>query len=543
MTSEKKRKLRNIAILALLGLIGGTFAFQAFNQQAINDRLRENPADYGGRVHDYYHSDTENKDIFVENFGQEPIMVRLKLSEFMEIQDRGSTGWRQVAGGRRDDLDSWIPYIPEANNVSQRRSDNPSAAFNQYSDLTFGWTRGGQDAPWYLPTFNTVWDNPITAATGHARDLSYRLENGELYPRATHPGSGEDAYWSEGETYTNTGQWPGAMITRETAQNLIQDKAPITLQEWHTRYRNTPDAIGNYWVIDHESGWAYWANQLNGGQATSYLMDAAHMRPEANEINGSYYYGIHVSSELIRPDREFQVEPTAGAVSELIAEIRDYGDGNPISSIDYPISVFNFSRMHPMRLFTTSGQQFRYLGNMRDIALDWAEGSGRDHMIILNQSISVGTNGDNQAQREELDRWYDEDFLPEDPELRAQWEEHVAPVASSFPTALLPWNEAIRLPDGIIPNLSNWPVPYGDRTVVVPDGEKRAFSLSVADVNHLTRIGSFSGVLDRVANRSWWLRTPHTERNSWGMGANGVWHNAMNSVMNRGIRPALIIHQ
>ena len=106
--------------------------------------------------------------------------------------------------------------------------------------------------------------------------MSYRLENGELYPRATHPGSGEAAYWPEGETYTNTGQWPGAMITRETAQNLIQDKAPITLQEWHTRYRDT-------------------------------------------------------------------------------AEIRDYGDGNPISSIDYTISVFNFSRMQPGRLFTTSG--------------------------------------------------------------------------------------------------------------------------------------------------------------------------------------------
>ncbi|MFK4916823.1 hypothetical protein ACI1T6_08400 [Lactococcus petauri] len=83
--------------------------------------------------------------------------------------------------------------------------------------------------------------------------MSYRLENGELYPRATHPGSGEAAYWPEGETYTNTGQWPGAMITRETAQNLIQDKAPITLQEWHTRYRDTLDAIGNYWVIDHET--------------------------------------------------------------------------------------------------------------------------------------------------------------------------------------------------------------------------------------------------------------------------------------------------
>lgn len=79
------------------------------------------------------------------------------------------------------------------------------------------------------------------------------------------------------------------------------------------------------------------------------------MRPEADEINGSYYYGIHVSSELIRPDQEFQDESTAGAVSELIAEIRDYGDGNPISSIDYTVSVFNFSRMQPGRLFTTSG--------------------------------------------------------------------------------------------------------------------------------------------------------------------------------------------
>ena len=42
-------------------------------------------------------------------------------------------------------------------------------------------------------------------------------------------------------------------------------------------------------------------------------------------------------------------------MSELIAEIRDYGDGNPISSIDYTISVFNFSLMQPGRLFTTSG--------------------------------------------------------------------------------------------------------------------------------------------------------------------------------------------
>lgn len=44
MNADKKHRLRNIALLVLVGLIGGTFAFAAFNQQAINDRLRENPA-------------------------------------------------------------------------------------------------------------------------------------------------------------------------------------------------------------------------------------------------------------------------------------------------------------------------------------------------------------------------------------------------------------------------------------------------------------------------------------------------------------------
>ncbi|MDG6112590.1 hypothetical protein NGA66_10750, partial [Lactococcus formosensis] len=66
MTPDKKRKLRNIAILSLLGLIGGTFAFTAFNQQAINDRENDVQVNVGGRVHDYYNAESENKDVFVE---------------------------------------------------------------------------------------------------------------------------------------------------------------------------------------------------------------------------------------------------------------------------------------------------------------------------------------------------------------------------------------------------------------------------------------------------------------------------------------------
>ncbi|ETD03660.1 hypothetical protein N568_0112265, partial [Lactococcus garvieae TRF1] len=91
MTPDKKRKLRNIALLSLLGLIGGTFAFTAFNQQALNDRENNIQVEVGGRVHDYYNRDTENKDVFVENYGEQPIMARIRLSEYLETQQTGAT--------------------------------------------------------------------------------------------------------------------------------------------------------------------------------------------------------------------------------------------------------------------------------------------------------------------------------------------------------------------------------------------------------------------------------------------------------------------
>ena len=167
MTPEKKRKLRNIAILSLLGLIGGTMAFQAFNQQVINDRENTVQVNVGGRVHDYYNRDTENKDVFVENYGERPIMARIRLSEFLEYQ-RGEEDFTPlVPGSERDNLATWITWIPSANNINQRADTGNSSAFNRYAQLTFG---EGETAPWYMPTFNHDNLDLRTAAAGHARD-------------------------------------------------------------------------------------------------------------------------------------------------------------------------------------------------------------------------------------------------------------------------------------------------------------------------------------------------------------------------------------
>ncbi|MFK4877790.1 hypothetical protein [Lactococcus petauri] len=537
MTPEKKRKLRNIALLALLGLIGGTFAFTAFNQQAINDRLRENPAQVGGRVHDYFNRDTENKDVFVENFGQEPIMVRLRLSEFMEIQERGQSSFTPVVEGTsRANTQGWPYYIPAGDSLMTRTG--AGAAFNIYSNLTFGW-EGNGTAPWYLPTFNTVYNDDRTAAAGDARD--YEADG------TTHPGTGRADQWTEGGFFDNSNNdYPGAGVTRHTAQTLPEDREPMTLQEWLQQGTNQ---VGNFWVIDHETGWAYWANQLNGGQATSYLLDAAQMLSAADNINGSYYYAIHVESDLISVNEEFQGEQTMGAARALLLMIRASGTGNPAPETVAHAKAFNFSRMSDTAgantRFTvanpdgTGAQMFRYL-----------EHQGSDNHLIIHNAIINRVIWD--EQEEALKDWYD--VLPQDLQTK------VAPVASSFETGSVPRGFPSNQQGGLVTwdgwwsvaGLDRFPDAEGDITEVDPNGIPRAFSLSLADVQRLSIGITETGFLnnsDRLASlphRFWHLRTPSLDpRQAWRVGNLGqleigvTWHPSDHV----GIRPALIIHQ
>ena len=526
MSQEKKKKLRNIAILSLLILLGGTFAFQAFNQQAINDRLRENQVEVGGRVHDYYNRDTENKDVFVENYGREkPIMLRVRLSEYMDIQKRGERGFTPIAGGTREDVDSWTTWKPSEKNINDRVGD--SDAFDPYSKLTFGWERNGEYAPWYLPTFNHDKESDVTAAAGHARDY---IKDG-----ATHPGDGTDAYWSEGESYDNSNHnWHGSAVTRETAQHLPQEEVVMTLQEWLELPNNRK--IGYFWVVDHETGWAYWASMLDPGYATSYLLDAAKMTAEADQIPGSYYYAIHVESQLISPDELFKDEPENGGyggdLGYLLEGIRnnavDDETGNPGAGLNSRPDEFNFDAMNPGRLFTMGGEQFRYLEDMQN----------GNHLIIRNFSI-LNINWNNQNTR--LSSWYND--LNQD--VRAI----VRPVANSFTTGSVVFQTASFIGGiGWIPtNLTG--DAAADETKVDEYGSPRAFSLSLADIIRLSGEGlAFTSREERVAPNGWWhLRTPETPPNfAWRVNlagnVRGVYNRAQ-AADNGGVRPALIIHQ
>lgn len=401
-----------------------------------------------------------------------------------------------------------------------------------------------------MPTFNHDLADLRTAAAGHARD--YIEGHGATDVETdgtTHPGDGTDAYWSSGANFDNSpGIWPGETITQTAAQHLQQDRPPMTIQQWsELTVRNR---VGNYWVIDHNTGWAYWANRLEQGQATSYLLDAAEMREEGvtqSIVNGSHYYAIHVDSQLISPldvERFLTPEPEGEQhdprLADFLEGIRNgfYGeDGNPPATENNSPSEFQFSLMSPGRIFTMSGQQYRYLENM----------GGGNHMIIRNAAL---VNLSFNQQEGALIEWYKA--------LSEEVQSIVAPVASTFTTgnvhdATVSWDPAYgtRFMPSNLAALSNQAV-HQDVTEVVPSGVKRAFALSLADVTRLSGPGrGFSDGAQRVgAGNQWWnLRTPGAPGNAWHVTyATWIGHMHANHLVDSrspsgGVRPALIIHQ
>jgi hypothetical protein len=540
MTPEKKknRRLRNYVLLSLLLLlIGGTYAFTAFNQRAINDRENQIEINVGGRVHDYYNRDTENKDVFVENYGERPIMARIRLSEFLETRQTGQDNWTQlVAGTERNNLDSWTTWMPNPTNINDRLNTDPSNAFDRYARLTFGWSREGRDAPWYMPTFNHDNMDQMTAAAGHARD--YIAGGGATdgtTDGATHPGDGTDDYWSEADSFDNTaGTWPGEAITNDAAQNLHQQRAPMTIEQW--AQLQPYQQIGDFWVVDHQTGWAYWASLLEPGEATSYLLDAAEMTAaiEDTVFNGSYYYGIHVESGLVSPDNSDDFLPDGhDRLADFLTGIRnnamDDGDQgtNPDADVDSPPSDFNFGAMYPGRIFTMSGEQYRYLENMGD----------GNHMIIRNNAIRAVSWNDQEAR---LTSWYSN--------LDSAVQAIVQPVANSFTTGSVGDGSVALTGNRWIPTNLTGPVA-DDITQVVPGGTARAFALSLADVTRLS--GEDLGFPYHAQRGStalgwWWLRTPAPSSLAWRVVTSGeLWgtFGRINILGDGGVRPALIINQ
>ncbi|MDR3239790.1 MAG: hypothetical protein LBT44_06850 [Clostridiales bacterium] len=226
------------AVLAAALLGAGTYAWFSFGQEAKNEFSGEgsNP---GGRLHDDFDGHL-NKDVYVENFGNRPLFVRVQLNEYMEVSDQPL-----VQGAAKDDLSTWIPHTPD---VDVEICDQ---VFHAYWD----WKLSGNDGErYYLPTSDT--DQNSTA-----------------------PDLGEH-FWTAEDAAGNPNLKP------------VPASEVIFMRDW------TEDMIGPYWVFD-EDGWAYWAEPLEPDSVTGLLL---HQVKQIQETDSNFYYAIDVILQIATLD-------------------------------------------------------------------------------------------------------------------------------------------------------------------------------------------------------------------------------------------------
>lgn len=274
MKQLEKRKQRAVLLFAICTLcvtllFGGTFAWSSLGQNVTNEVKghMENP---GGRLHDDFNG--KNKDVYIENFTDQydgqPIIVRIRLREHMEMSDTAGTNvpvWST--------WDVWDPM----QNIQSGCYESPTGYWK--------WKLGGQTT--YLPTFNKDLDSQVADVNGtfagpdgNDADGSDSFEDYVKYAINT-PVSGTAKY-NGGTTKTET------HIVSET-----QSAVMMSMAQW-----SAAPQLGQFWVYDND-GWAYWAQPLWPDSATGLLLDEISL---TKAIRGNWYYGIHVEAEMVTAD-------------------------------------------------------------------------------------------------------------------------------------------------------------------------------------------------------------------------------------------------
>jgi hypothetical protein len=271
---QRKKTATMTLMLALILVLTGTFAWYSISQRALNKI--DVPANSGGRIHDDFHkqdviatiSNTANKDVYAENFGENDLFVRIKLSEYLEVDGEVIAGSSNADGS----IASYAPY-----------------AANSEARANVTWNFGGQKI--FLPTFNINQNSLWTDAKGDARDVL--AEQDPTWEGAqTGIGPGTHDYFVEGQVYTDDRYPNEERVARSTLAQIelpnsenLENKLIYTMAEWLAL--DEANQGGNFWVLDVD-GWAYWANVLEAGEATSLLLNDITINSQSIEEDLNY---------------------------------------------------------------------------------------------------------------------------------------------------------------------------------------------------------------------------------------------------------------
>ena len=218
-----KKKAAVLTLFAMVLIISGTYAWNNFNQRALNP-LSE-VTNHGGRIHNNYHiADTEIasgshiKRIFGENFGSSQLFVRIRLREFLAVEEVPVGTGPDGVTPNPENPDTWVIYTANGDDVHARIGESALIG-DRGITLNFGETVA-DTRTLYMPTFNRtshqVGVNNVTMAEGtYAPPAPFNNNNafqmseatGDaidfISEEATGPTPLNGTHWVVGETYTS----------------------------------------------------------------------------------------------------------------------------------------------------------------------------------------------------------------------------------------------------------------------------------------------------------------------------------------------------
>lgn len=270
--SNKKKKVTAVAAIATAAalLLGGTYAWQSISQTALNET--DDIINPGGRLHDDF--DGSNKDVYVENFADNPIFARIRLDEYFEITMNKNTPAEATevitTGATKDDTDTYLTHYFDQENLT---------------DTYWEWATGGSTT--YMPTFNKNKDSLQADING-----TYDMDFDDYVDYTQMTELTDNAVY---DADSNSVEDDGVKTVEEThyATTTI-DGSLMSMQE----QIDAGSTAGDYWVYDTDS-WVYWANAIQPNTATGLLLDGISLK---DKMDDSYYYAINVTAQFVTAD-------------------------------------------------------------------------------------------------------------------------------------------------------------------------------------------------------------------------------------------------
>ncbi len=309
-TSNKRKKAVVAAVTAAAILLAGTFAWTSISQTAKNEAVVDINA--GARPHDDF--DGTNKDVYVENFGDEEtgvdIYARIRLDEYMEVG--------QDAGEDRENADRRALPVVEGTNINDKSTwttfvygeETQERAYGKY----WGWDMGNAEShkPYYMPTFNKNKDSLVPDINGTYEGLNAGdiVHYDDYVPYDASSKITADAVYdwdlnnidevekgNPSETTDESTPLDEANILKKSethdAQQITSGATIMTMEQWKALPEN--QKVGPYWVYDTD-GWAYWAQPIAPGETTGLLLDGIHMSRVPDD---NWYYGINAIGQFV----------------------------------------------------------------------------------------------------------------------------------------------------------------------------------------------------------------------------------------------------